>query len=66
MVGICNLDLIFRKKYSLYFYELYVLNKNYPQLEDNLDEMIFMIPWGHQKLIIDKSVEEIEKKLSRN
>ncbi len=47
----------------MYFYELYVLDKNYPQLEDNLDKVIFMIPWGYQKLIIDKSVEEIEQEL---
>lgn len=36
---------------------------NHPQLEDNLDEMIFMIPWGHQKLIIDKSKDNLQKAL---
>lgn len=62
-------------KYMMYFYELYGLDKNYPQvgdisfkvnhpqLEDNLDEMIFMIPWGHQKLIIDKSKDNLQKAL---
>ena len=62
-------------KYMMYFYELYGLDKNYPQVgdiyfkanhpqrEDNLDEMIFMIPWGHQKLIIDKSKDNLQKAL---
>lgn len=36
-------------KYMRYFYEMYPDAENRPQLGD-----IFRIPWGHQKLILDK------------
>ena len=53
-------------KYMTYFYELYadVVNRpqleddsnntNRPQVGDDFTEAIFLIPWGHNKLIIDK------------
>lgn len=60
-------------KYMKYFYELY---SNHPQLEDELkndgnchqtgddfEEMIFLIPWGHNKLIIDKCKGNKDKAL---
>lgn len=56
-------------KYMQYFYELYGspqvgdLKKNYetsPQLEDS-QKIIFKIPWGHNKLIIDKCKHAYDK-----
>lgn len=53
-------------KYMVYFFELYHLVVKNPQVEDDsvcpncpqvgddLDEVIFRIPWGHHKVIIDK------------
>ncbi len=54
-------------KYMKYFYELYSESLKCPQVEDNLREnenspqpgdgfqnQFFSIPWGHNKLIIDK------------
>ena len=53
-------------KYMKYFYELYPdlqnrpqlgdgeENRNRPQLGDGFRTPIFLIPWGHQKLLIDK------------
>ena len=62
-------------KYMVYFYDLYKNCINHPQLEDNsektnhpqpgddLEGDIFMIPWGHQKLIIDKCKGDQNKAL---
>lgn len=62
-------------KYMTYFYELYagVVNRpqvvdeskmaNRPQLVDDLTEAIFLIPWGHNRLIIDKCKGDTEKAL---
>ena len=62
-------------KYMTYYYKLYasVINrpqlednfstKNHPQLGDDSAEGIFLIPWGHNKLIIDKCKDNIEKAL---
>lgn len=47
-------------KYMKYFYELY---SNHPQLGDGLDEIIFLIPWGHHKLIIDRCKGNEDKAL---
>ena len=60
-------------KYMKYFYELY---SNHPQLEDELkndgnchqtgddfEKVIFLIPWGHNKLIIDKCKGNKDKAL---
>lgn len=56
-------------KYMQYFYELYGspqagdLAKNFessPQLED-FEKIIFKIPWGHNKLIIDKCKGDYSK-----
>ncbi len=42
-------------KYMQYFYELYPEAGNRPQLVDGLDEsIVFYIPWGHQRTILDK------------
>ena len=37
--------------------------RSYPQLGDDLRSDIFMIPWGHQKLIIDKCKDDQNKAL---
>lgn len=58
-------------KYMQYFYELYCspqledLNTNEcsPQLGDSHKIGIFSIPWGHNKLIIDKCKHDINKAL---
>lgn len=47
-------------KYMKYFYELY---SNCPQLGDDLGKRIFRIPWGHNKLIIDKCKNNRDKAL---
>ena len=63
-------------KYMRYFYEMYpmaaenrpqaedelLIDENRPQAGDDL-EMVFCIPWGHNKLIIDKCKENHEKAL---
>lgn len=63
--------------YMLKFYELYapiiknpqlgerqmMQNTEIPQLGDFSNEIIFSIPWGHTKLIIDKCRTNIEKAL---
>lgn len=52
-------------KYMVYYFDLYksvicdqveddFANSNRPQVGDDLNHEIFMIPWGHHKLIIDK------------
>ena len=60
-------------KYMKYFYELYsnypqpgddlAGNLIYPQTGDGLTENIFHIPWGHNKLIIDKCKGNTDKAL---
>lgn len=62
-------------KYMTYFYELYagVVNRpqveddsessNRPQVGDDLNGAMFMIPWGHNKLIIDKCNGDTDKAL---
>ena len=53
-------------KYMRYFYEMYpdavicpqvedelITDANHPQLGDDL-QIIFRIPWGHNKIILDK------------
>ena len=56
-------------KYMQYFYELYSspqlgdssANQVSPQLEDLRKMGIFSIPWGHNKLIIDKCKNDIDR-----
>ena len=61
-------------KYMKYFYELYCealncpqagddlgKNENSPQLGDDLQNKFFSIPWGHNKLIIDKCKGDYNK-----
>jgi predicted nuclease of restriction endonuclease-like (RecB) superfamily len=62
-------------KYMRYFYELYPLTENRPQVGDKLMinqnnsdgrhnyDVIFSIPWGHNKLIIDKCKGDVDKAL---
>lgn len=62
-------------KYMRYFYELYPLTENCPQVGDELMvtqnnsdkghdfNVIFYIPWGHNKLIIDKCKGDVDKAL---
>jgi hypothetical protein len=47
----------------LIFYELYAGVENRPQPVDDLTEAIFLIPWGHNRLIIDKCKGDTEKAL---
>ena len=63
--------------YMKWFYELYSdaytilpqagvdleYGKNLPQVGVNLDQAIFYIPWGHNKLIIDKCKTDKDKAL---
>ena len=49
-------------KYMRYFYELYPFVENRPQAVDDLT-MIFRIPWGHNRTIIDKCKNNTEKAL---
>ncbi len=61
-------------KYMKYFYELYSVSvnrpqvgddlrktQNSPQLEDDFQNQFFSIPWGHNKLIIDKCKGNYDK-----
>lgn len=42
-------------KYMRYFYEMYPDERNRPQLVDDLKmDNIFLIPWGHNRYILDK------------
>lgn len=50
-------------KYMRYFFELYASLENRPQLVDELSFPIFNIPWGHNRLIIDKCKDNQEKAL---
>ncbi len=64
-------------KYMRYFYELYPNAANRPQLEDDLAQggnrpqlggdfaelPVFYIPWGHNKVIIDKCRRDSDKAL---
>ena len=62
-------------KYMTYYYELYadVVNRpqvvdeseisNRPQLVDDFMEPFFLIPWGHNRLIIDKCKGDTDKAL---
>uniref|UniRef100_UPI0025F5A4FA DUF1016 N-terminal domain-containing protein n=1 Tax=Pseudobutyrivibrio sp. TaxID=2014367 RepID=UPI0025F5A4FA len=63
-------------KYMRYFYEMYpeILNRpqlgddsenelNRPQAGDDLENAIFFIPWGHNKVIIDKCKGDSAKAL---
>ena len=63
-------------RYMKYFYELYPngeihpqtgdnssLLQNHPQLGDDSEPKIFCIPWGHNKLIIDKCKGNPDKAL---
>lgn len=51
-------------KYMRYFYELYPNALNRPQVVDDLDnEIIFSIPWGYTRYIIDKCKGNLDKAL---
>lgn len=49
-------------KYMRYFYEMYPDAQNHPQVVDDL-AMVFRIPWGHNRTIIDKCKNNPEKAL---
>lgn len=49
-------------KYMRYFYEMYPDVQNRPQAVDDFT-MIFRIPWGHNRTIIDKCKNDTEKAL---
>ena len=49
-------------KYIKYFYSIYSqLFIIWPQVVDKLEEMLFSIPWGHHKVLIDKFKKAPEK-----
>lgn len=54
-------------RYMWKFVELYDRDSNLPQVgadfEEKLDDMIFSIPWGHQKVIIDRCKGNLKKAL---
>ena len=62
-------------KYMRYFYELYPFVENRPQAVDDLNSIeissqvvddlsvIFRIPWGHNRTIIDKCKNNVDKAL---
>lgn len=47
--------------YMKWYYELYSAENNLPQPGIDSMELIFRIPWGHNKLIIDKCKNNQEK-----
>ncbi len=49
--------------YIMWFYELYSNAENLPQVGVNSNQLIFNIPWGHNKLIIDKCKNNPDKAL---
>ena len=49
--------------YIKWFYELYSNAENLPQVGVNSNQRIFNIPWGHNKLIIDKCKNNPNKAL---
>ena len=49
--------------YIKWFYELYSNAENLPQVGVNSNQLIFNIPWGHNKLIIDKCKNNPNKAL---
>ena len=49
-------------KYMRYFYEMYPFAQNCPQAVDEL-EVIFKVPWGHNRTIIDKCKGNADKAL---
>lgn len=49
--------------YMLSFYELYPDALNLPQVVGDSDSVIFKIPWGHNRLIIDKCKGDKKKAL---
>ena len=49
--------------YIKWFYELYSNAENLPQVGVNSNQRIFNIPWGHNKLIIDKCKNNPDKAL---
>lgn len=51
-------------KYMRYFYEMYPDVRNRPQVVDDLKmDNIFLIPWGHNRYILDKCKGDTEKAL---
>lgn len=52
-------------KYMKYFYDLYAESTNRPQLVDDFSslEIIYQIPWGHHRCIIDKCRNDCKKAL---
>lgn len=50
-------------RYMWRFYELYRQNENLPQLGAKSENIIFQIPWGHHKVIIDKCRNDQQKAL---
>lgn len=66
-------------RYMKYFYKTYPnafkypqveetsdYKKNHPQLVDDLERLIFSIPWGHNRIIIDKCRGNHDKALGLN
>lgn len=49
-------------KYMRYFYELYPCAGNRPQAVDD-STIVFRIPWGHNRTIIDKCKNNVDKAL---
>ena len=49
-------------KYMRYFYELYPCAVNRPQAVDD-STIVFRIPWGHNRTIIDKCKNNVDKAL---
>lgn len=51
-------------KYMQYYYEMYSIFENRPQAVDDFDSsIIYCIPWGHQRTILDKCKGNPEKAL---
>ncbi len=51
-------------RYAKRFYCLYApLEKNLPQVVEDLHNTLFSIPWGHHRYIIDKCSDDAEKAL---
>lgn len=54
---------VFYLRYMKRFYELYPNTENRPQAVDDSEQLVFCIPWGHNRTIIDKCRDNQAKAL---
>ena len=54
---------VFYLRYMKRFYELYPNTENLPQAVADSEQLVFCIPWGHNRTIIDKCRDNQAKTL---